>query len=147
MAVGYAAARGPLAWYAGREARSTFPGPTIAAEMNAIWKKHVPESPLALVVSDTWLGGNIAVNTGPAVEVFINAEYAESPWLDPATALDCGALIVYSRLTKGEPGEALKKLFHQADWQGVTAVQWSSQKSSVIDLHWALIPPGSECSR
>ncbi|RTZ40968.1 glycosyltransferase family 39 protein [Candidimonas sp. SYP-B2681] len=146
MAVVYAAARGPLAWHSGRDARSTFPGPAIATEMNAIWRKHIPESPLALVVSDTWLGGNVAVNSGPGVEVFINADYAESPWLDPATSLDCGALVVHSRLTKGEPGRALKNLFNLADWHGVAAIQWSSKKSPVIDLHWAIIPPKRKCA-
>ncbi len=146
MAVAYAAARGPMAWHIGRDARSTFPGPAIATEMNAIWQKHIPESPLVLVASDTWLGGNIAINSGPGVEVFVNAEYAESPWLDPATALDCGALVVHSQLTKGEPGRALKELFNRAQWHGVTAVQWSSAKSPVIDLHWAIIPPTKKCS-
>ncbi|NYT61414.1 glycosyltransferase family 39 protein [Alcaligenaceae bacterium] len=145
MAVGYALARGPLAWYSGRETRSMFPGPDIAAEMEKIWQEHVPQVPLRLVASDTWMGGNIAVNSGPDVQVFINGRYDESPWLNPESALDCGVLTVYSRLTKGEPDPVLKQLADQGTWRGVTNLPWSSAKSPKIDLNWTIIPPGPNC--
>lgn len=146
MALTYAAARGPLAWHSGRDTRSTFPGPAIAEQLGDIWGKHVPDFPLRLVASDTWMGGNIAVNSGPEVEVFINGRLDESPWLDAATALDCGALVVYSRKTKGEPHPNLQRLFDQASWQGLTALPWSSEKSPIIDLNWAIIPPSTACA-
>src|SRR5690606_23941709 len=97
MAVGYAVARGPLAHYSGRTARSTFPGPEIALRMQQVWDKHVPGQTLKVVASDTWFGGNIAVNLEPTAEVFINASYAESPWLSPDSALDCGVLVAYDQ--------------------------------------------------
>lgn len=146
MALAYAAARGPLAWYSGRDTRSMFPGPAIAEQMNGIWDKHVPGVPLRLVASDTWLGGNIAVNSDAEVDVFINGRLDESPWLDPDTVLDCGVLVVYSRKTKGEPHANLQRLFEQASWHGVTALPWSSEHSPVIDLNWAIVPPLATCA-
>jgi 4-amino-4-deoxy-L-arabinose transferase-like glycosyltransferase len=147
MAVGYAVARGPLAWHTGRDTRSMFPGKTISQEMADVWKKHVPDVPLGLVASDTWMGGNIAIHSGPDVKVFINGHFAESPWLDRTTALDCGALVVHSQMTRGDPSVQLLKLFEQARWRGQTHVRWSSEKSPLIDLAWGIIPPGEACKR
>lgn len=145
LAIGYGLARGPGAWFTGRDARSTFPGPEIAQVLGTVWREHVPDHPLRLVASDTWLGGNIAIHTSADTQVFINASYAESPWLNPDTALACGVLVVYSRETKGEPQERLKSLFAQGRWQGVAEQRWSSEKSPLIDLHWSVIPPGADC--
>lgn len=146
MAVGYAIGRGPLAWYSGRETRSMFPGAIIATEMNKIWDQHVPQSPLRLVASDTWMGGNVAVHSGPKVQVLIDGRYNESPWLDPETALDCGALVVFSRVSKDEPAPSLQKLFDKGRWQGTASVPWSSAKSRDIDLNWAIIEPNPTCA-
>ena len=146
LAVGYALGRGPLAWHSGRDTRSMFPGAIISEKMNDIWKQYVPDTPLTLVASDTWLGGNIAIHRGMRTQVFINGDYAESPWLDPDNALDCGVLVVYSRLTKGEPAAGLKALASQARWRGATQQRWSSEKSPMIDLNWAIIPPGPACA-
>jgi len=147
MAVGYAIGRGPLAWYSGRDTRSMFPGAIISSHMTALWQKHVPDTPLTLIASDTWLGGNIAIHSGPATQVFIDGSYEESPWLHRSDALDCGLLVVYSKQTKGDPAPAIRQLFEQGRWQGTAAVPWSSDKSSIIDLNWAIIPPDPSCQR
>lgn len=145
MAVGYAAARGPLAWYTGRDSRSMFPGPEISATMAAIWHEHVPQVPLTLVISDTWLGGNIAVHAGPQAQVLIDGDFAQSPWLDQDRALDCGALVVYSRNMRGEPRAAVQALFDAAAWKGRHDIPWSRPSSPIIDLNWAVIPPAPSC--
>jgi len=147
MAVGYAFARGPAAWLTGRNARSTFPGAEIAATMNSIWSHHVPGAPLRVVASDTWLGGNIAMNSGADVQVFINGRADESPWLDANEAVRCGLLVVYSRVTRrgGEPAPELLALAQRAKWSGLAEQRWSSERSPLIDLHWAIIPPEPAC--
>lgn len=145
MAVGYALARGPIAYYSGWKARSTFPGAIISAEMNEVWRRHVPDVPLRLVASDRWLGGNIAIHTDSRTNVFINASYVESPWLSPGTALNCGALIAHSPTTNDEPAAALLQLLEQAAWRGVVMVPWSTPKSPSITIDWGIIPPGPQC--
>lgn len=145
MAVGYAVARGPLAHYSGRTARSTFPGPEIALRMQQVWDKHVPGQPLRLVASDTWLGGNIAINLDPAAQVFINASYAESPWLLPDGALDCGVLVAYNQTSSAYRAEALLLLYEQTAWKGVESLRWSSEKSPMIEISWGIVPPTEAC--
>jgi len=145
MAVGYAIARGPLAHYSGRTARSTFPGPEVSQLMQQEWEAHVPGKPLTLVASDTWLGGNIAINLDPVAEVFIGASYADSPWLSPDTALDCGALVAYSPTWGTRPSEALLSLHEQARWKGTQSVRWSSDKSPLLEIVWGIIPPTPAC--
>ena len=145
MAAGYAVARGPLAYYSGRAARSTFPGAIISAEMNRQWRERVPSVPLRLVASDTWLGGNIATHISSKTNVFIDADYKESPWLDPRSALDCGVLVAYSKTTRGDPAPALKRLFDRAAWRGVASVPWSGKGSPDIIVNWAIIPPLPAC--
>ena len=147
MALGYAFARGPLAWMSGRSARSTFPGAEISATMNTIWSRHLPDTPLRVIASDTWLGGNIALNSGDDVQVFIDARPEESPWLDAERAVQCGILVVYSRVTRrgAEPAPQLLELARQAQWSGVAEQRWSSARSPLIDLNWAIIPPTADC--
>jgi len=145
MALGYSIARGPIAWHIGRDSRPTFPGPPLAAQLLAQWHTHVPDHPLRLIASDTWLGGNIAVNISAQTQVFIYADYAWSPWLDPATALDCGVLVAYSRALE-RPAQALISLREQAPWQGVVQQRWSSEKSRLLTVEWGILPPTRDCA-
>lgn len=145
MAAGYALARGPLAWHTGRDTRSTFPGAIISQQLNDIWQQHVPQVPMTLVASDTWLGGNIAIHRGMNTQVFINGKLEESPWLDESGPLACGAMVVYSRETRGEPDPVLKALHAAAPVQGRIDIRWSSEKSPWIDLNWGIIPPDEQC--
>src|SRR5690606_35827987 len=121
-----------------------------------------PGHPLRLVASDTWLGGNIAIHQKPAAQVFVNASYADSPWLSPDHALDCGVLVVYKKRDPAKQQElamrqqqsddppwdaALLRLYDQASWKGEDSLHWSSEKSPVINLVWGIIPPGPACAK
>src|SRR5690606_6844245 len=111
--------------------------------------RHVPGMPLRVVASDTWLGGNIALNSGPDVQVFINGRAEESPWLDVDEARRCGILVVYSRVARrgGEPAPELLALAQSAKWSGLAQQRWSSERSPLIDLNWAILPPEESCTR
>jgi len=145
MAVGYAVARGPLAWEAGRAARSTYPGPELARIVLAHWNEHQPGRPLRVVVSNTWMGGNIAVHVGERTRVFIDADEAESPWFAPGEALACGAVVAFSEKGRAAPAPAVRALYDAAPWKGVTELRWSSERSPMIDLHWAVLPATPGC--
>lgn len=146
MATGYALARGPLAWETGRASRSTFPGPEIAALMQEKWSQYQPGRALYVIASDTWMGGNIAVNLNRHVQVYIDANDEKSPWFGRGTALHCGAVVAYSLRTRGKPAAAIQNLYDAAPWKGVIELPWSSPKSRMIDLHWAIIPASPECT-
>lgn len=144
IAVGYAVARGPVAYYTGRDSRPTFPGPQLAEQMQALWQEHVPDVPLRLVAAETWLGGNIAVNVSDRTEVFIEADFGMSPWLDPASALECGVLVAYDP-TEEFLSDALVKLRERASWSGVVQQRWSSEKSPMLEIAWGILPPTERC--
>lgn len=145
MAAGYATARGPLARAMGYPARSTYPGPELAALATQHWQAHQPGRPLRVVVSNTWLGGNIAVHAGALTQVYIDASDAESPWFAPGTALQCGAVVAFSRSGRAAPTPAVQQLYDAAPWKGVDSVPWSGPRGPVIDLHWAVLPATPEC--
>lgn len=145
MAIAYAIARGPIAQATGHTARSTFPGPEIAALGLKHWQEHQPGRPLRVVVANTWLGGNIAVNVSPKTQVYIDAEDAKSPWFKPGQALACGALIVYSKQGKGPASANTMKLYEQAPWHGTDYVMWSGPKGKQIDINWAVLPATDKC--
>ncbi|MAL01285.1 MAG: hypothetical protein CL536_03925 [Alcaligenaceae bacterium] len=148
MALAYGLARGPIAEYAGRDARSVFAGPELAGKLNAIWEQHVPNTPVPLVASDRWFGGNIALNLNRNTQVFIGANYFQSPWLDPETALNCGALVVYAPQAKGYWSPQLIALYESAGIKGEFEQHWSrSKRSPSFMVKWGIIPPGPQCGQ
>ncbi|MFT0532847.1 glycosyltransferase family 39 protein [Castellaniella hirudinis] len=145
LALGYAAGRGPLAHWAGHASRSTYPGPALSELALQHWRQHQPGRPLRVVAANTWLGGNIAVHAGPATQVYIDADDAQSPWFAPGSALDCGALVAFSRQGRAAPAAAVQALYDAAPWKGVDTVQWSGPKGVAIDFHWAVLPATPHC--
>jgi hypothetical protein len=97
-----------------------------------------------VIVANTWLGGNMAIHTNPATQVYIDASDAESPWFAPGTALRCGALVAFSDTGRGPATPAVRALYDAAPWKGVDDVRWGP-KGPMIDLHWAVIPAGPDC--
>lgn len=144
MAIGYAAARGPLAELTGHAARSTYPAQALSAAALTHWRANQPGRPLRVVVSNTWLGGNIAIHTGEPTQVYIDASDEESPWFAPGRALDCGALVAYSRIGRAAPAPAVQALYDAAPWKGVDNIPWGP-KGPIIDLHWAVIAATDRC--
>ncbi|HBT33357.1 MAG TPA: hypothetical protein DEB15_11270 [Pusillimonas sp.] len=148
MAITYGLARGPIAEYTGRDARSVFAGPELAGKLNAIWEQHVPNTPVPLVASDRWFGGNIALNLHRNTQVFISADYFKSPWLDPETALNCGALVVYAPEAKGYWSPKLIALYQKASIKGEFEQHWSrSGRSPSFIVQWGIITPGPQCGQ
>ena len=145
MAVGYAVARGPVAQWTGHASRSTYPGPALAAQALQHWREHQPGRPLRVVVSNTWMGGNIAIHAGPDTQVWIDASDLQSPWFAPGTALRCGALVAFSENGRAAPAAAVQALYDAAPWKGVDPVRWSGPKGPLIDLHWAVLPATPDC--
>ena len=147
MALGYAVARGPLAQALGQASRSTYPGPALAELAAQHWQQHQPGRPLRVIVSNTWLGGNIAVHVGPRTQVYIDASDEQSPWFAPGTALSCGALVAYSAQGRAAPSARVQALYDAAPWKGMDEVPWSGPKGRLIDLHWAVLPATPDCLR
>lgn len=147
-AAGYALARGPLADKSGRPSRATFPGAEVSRQVLAAWQANM-QTPLRLVASDTWLGGNIATHIGPQVQVFIDGDFGKSPWVDEEQAYKCGMLVAINR-SKVNPDEIDNEviaLMAQSTQHGTLEIPWTKKVGGpVIEIEWGIIPPQAECN-
>lgn len=132
-----------------KRTRANFPGKLLAQEAQNVWRAHTG-APLRIVVSDIWLGGNMAANTETRVAVLMFGLYSISPWVTPQQLHDCGALLLEDRTT--EPflpqGEfpAFEQLRDTAGARGEFSLPWATGKLR-LDPHphstvrWAFIAP------
>lgn len=148
MALGYALARGPFADMTGRATRANFPGAAISRQLHAEWRSHVKD-PLKVVAADTWLGGNIATHIGREVDVLIDGELNNSPWLKPSDVIACGMLVAVNRSPDNADGTstAVLALLAQASWSGTLQLPWTSKIGGPqVVVDWGIIPPQGGCS-
>ena len=147
-AAGYGLARGPLADKSGRPSRATFPGAEVSRQVHAAWQANM-QTPLRLVASDTWLGGNIATHIGPQVQVLIDGDFGKSPWVDEDKADKCGMLVAINR-SKDNPPEIDNEviaLMAQSTQHGTLDIPWTKKPGGPrVEIEWGIIPPQPECS-
>ena len=145
--IGYALARGPLPNKLGRPTRSTFPGEIISRNLQNEWIQHTG-TPLRLVASDTWLGGNIAVHAGPDVAVLIDGDIDKSQWVSPARAASCGMLLAINRSADSDDGVPPKvvDMMARAQWSGILQLPATRKMDGpLLKIEWGIIPPGRNC--
>jgi len=146
-AAGYGLARGPLADKAGRASRATFPGAEISRQVHAQWQAHM-QTPLTLVASDTWLGGNIATHIGPQVQVFIDGDFHKAPWVNKEKAEKCGMLVAINR-SEANPddiGIDVIALMAQSTEHGTLEIPWTRKAGGpMVVVEWGIIPPQASC--
>lgn len=147
-AAGYGLARGPLADKSGRPSRATFPGAEVSRQVHAAWQANM-QTPLRLVASDTWLGGNIATHIGPQVQVLIDGDFGKSPWVDEDKADKCGMLVAINR-SKDNPDDVDNEviaLMAQSTQHGMLDIPWTKKVGGPrVEIEWGIIPPQAECS-
>lgn len=146
-AAGYGLARGPLADKSGRASRATFPGAEVSRQVHAQWNAHM-QTPLTLVASDTWLGGNIATHIGPQVQVLIDGDFHKSPWVNEEKAEKCGMLVAINR-SKINPDQVdidAIALMAQTTEHGTLEIPWTKKAGGpTVVIEWGIIPPQPSC--
>jgi hypothetical protein len=147
-AAGYGLARGPLADNSGRPSRATFPGAEVSRQIHAAWRANM-QTPLRLVASDTWLGGNIATHIGPQMQVLIDGDFGKSPWVNEDKADKCGMLVAINR-SKNNPDDVDNEviaLMAQSTQHGTLDIPWTKKAGGPrVEIEWGIIPPQPECS-
>ncbi len=119
--------------------RGHFPGKQLSQTMFEKWGEAT-DAPLTYIVSDAWIGGNIALYAPELAKrphVFIDGNKAISPWIDIHDVAAKGALVIWpSNLAR--PAFLDKKNVKiettQPAWQTVTNAPSPS-------LNWAIVPP------
>ncbi len=82
--------------------RGQFPGRELAGLVEQRWHTVVGGAPLAIVAGDTWIAGNVAFYGAEHPSVFIDADPARSPWIEPEMLARRGAVLIWQE-PGGEP--------------------------------------------
>jgi 4-amino-4-deoxy-L-arabinose transferase-like glycosyltransferase len=129
LCLGQTLAKSVIAESFHRRTRANFPGDALAREAQATWARYT-HTPLRLVVSDIWLGGNVVANSRRQhVAVLIDGLHFKSPWVRDEAVDTCGALIMddltADRAGRDAPNAALDALMARADATGVWTLPWA----------------------
>ena len=127
--------------------RANFPGAVLAAEASKVWSAQTA-APLRIVVSDTWLGGNIIAHRRDRVAVLIDGHPFKSPWVKEQAVRACGALVLNDLTSDGKaaPNAALDALMARATASGVWNLPWAVSQDQATEegtgrVRWGVIAP------
>ena len=140
LAGGLAIGRGPLVDQLGRSARSNFPAPALAQELEKVWQAH-GHTPLRVVAGDTWLSGNVSIHLPTQPLVWIDADRAHAPWIDDAPLARCDTLVLIDRGPEAPtPAPRTLALMQKAATSGTVAVPWTSRAGGpVLTVEWGVV--------
>ncbi|MBB1093283.1 glycosyltransferase family 39 protein [Rhodopseudomonas palustris] len=72
-----------------------YPARALSNAMQAVWKSRTTR-PLDIVTGSTRQAGFVALTASPRPSVFIDADFAKSPWITPDRLKQSGTLVVWS---------------------------------------------------
>jgi 4-amino-4-deoxy-L-arabinose transferase-like glycosyltransferase len=126
--------------------RVHFPGSALAQQIDEAWHRRFA-TPLTYVVGDTWAGGNVAYYAPERPHLFINADTAISPWIDPDDVRKRGAVLVWCekhcvRNSEGMPAFVHER-FPQAELQKPLEIPRQTEADiPPVVIGWAIQKPG-----
>jgi 4-amino-4-deoxy-L-arabinose transferase-like glycosyltransferase len=132
----------------GYAVKFNFPSQLLAERVSTIWHEH-QRQPLTIVISDTWMGGNVLLHTRPEPALLmyeptllINNESAISPWVNLQDVENCGALVLTTIAEKDLP--FYSTLFSQATATGTFLLNWGhTPHEETVKYAWAILSPES----
>ena len=122
----------------GKKDRSNFPNQALAKKVTEIWSQQQRE-PLAILISDTWTGGNLLLRLRPEPTLLIDNDPQKSPWVSAHDLATCGALILFpqSEMT----ANTYSALFDQASTKGEFLLTWGkAPRGEVVHFIWGIKP-------
>lgn len=122
--------------------RGHFPGAALSKLIHDKWVEKVGPSgePLSYIISDSWLGGNVALYA-PDLQnrphVFIDGDITHSPWINKDEVARKGAVVIW-RNKDARPS-------YLADYKGAvesTELPWQTVTNMPpTRIYWVIIPP------
>ncbi len=122
--------------------RLHYPGQAMAQILTQEWHKRTHQ-PLYFVVGDIWEAGNVGFYSSDRPSVVIDGQLALSPWVDPLSLRESGALIVWtaSHENAGIP-EHLHQRYPKAIVQPMIKLNYqTSAPLAPLLVGWAIVPP------
>ncbi len=138
-------------WAEGRTQRVHYPGAALATAITAAWDARF-DRPLTIVVGDVWPAGNVAWYAPGRPTVYSFADPARAPWIDDAAVRDRGAVLVWTRGSRGEQPMPLAEAgfgdvdarFGMVEEQPGLVLDWQSWADHPpLHVGWAIVPPGA----
>lgn len=142
-ALGQGAFDGAAGRRVGHAARTNLPADDIAAALQAVWAERAGGPPLRLLAGDTWFAGAVALKAGPQVDLLVDGEARNSPWLAPGTLARDGAMVLILDTPGFESeGVPLPALLASAACSGRLQLPWTGGRAPTqVDLRWGIVLP------
>lgn len=142
-AVGQGLFDGALGRRFGHAARTNLPADDIAAAVQAVWAERTGGQPLRLLVGDTWFAGAVALKAGPQVDLLVDGEARDSPWLAPGTlAREGGMVLILDTPGFESQGPKLPALLASARCSGRLQLPWAGGGAPTqVALRWGIVLP------
>lgn len=129
--------------------RVNFPSRQLTAMANATWHQF-NKAPLRILVTDSWLGGNVVANSPRPLAVVIDGYFQRAAWVTAEDVRRCGALVIRDPGAGPEVVQALRGFLEEAQMRGRWRLPWSPNRGlhrvdpegTVLD--WGILPPSGD---
>ncbi|PIF73694.1 dolichyl-phosphate-mannose-protein mannosyltransferase [Variovorax sp. 54] len=123
--------------------RANLPSRQIAKAVDALWREHVDDRPLRLMVGDTWFAGAVVLHMDPAVQLLIDGDPRTSPWLAPDTlAREGGMVLILDTPEFRSEGLLLAPLLATAGCTGNLRLPWAGEdEAHSVRVRWGILLP------
>lgn len=132
--------------------RANLPAADVALALDDIWQSRVGRVsgvPFTLLVGDTWFAGAVALKMDPSVQLLVDAQERDSPWLAPgALARQGGMVVILDNPDFLSEGVMLEPTLGAADCRGSLLVPWTGKGASQsVRIRWGILLPRGGAAR
>lgn len=126
--------------------RANLPSRRVADALGVIWRDRVGDRPLKVLVGDTWFAGAVALRMDPSVQLLIDGDERNSPWLaHGALERDGGMVLILDTPEFRSEGSLLEPRLAQADCRGALRLPWAGvDDTHSVRLRWGIVLPSGD---
>ncbi len=125
--------------------RANFPGPELAALIEADWREKTGNAPLRYLVGSTWAAGNVAFFANATPDVMINGDPRLSPWVAPERLAACGYVLLWAQdKAAREPGPWMTAM-NPGHPEASAEISPAAQPRLRVPVRWVIVLPDGRC--
>jgi hypothetical protein len=126
--------------------RANLPAGAVADALRAIWHDRAGDRPFRLLVGDTWFAGAVALKMDPSMQLLIDGDERNSPWLAPgALEREGGMVLILDTQEFRSEGALLEPRLAQADCRGTLDIPWAgTDERNSLRVRWGIVLPHGE---